>query len=50
MFENIKNRKNMLGLELVSYGVISQAQLEKALNYQRSHPELKLGEIIDIFR
>jgi len=48
MFENIKNRKNLLGAELVNYGVITQEQLDEALIYQRNHPESKIGEIIDI--
>lgn len=47
MFENIKNRKTLLGVELINSGVVTQAQLDEALAYQRNHPELKIGEIID---
>lgn len=48
MFENIKSRKNPLGAELVNKGLITDKQLEDALNYQKDHPEFKLGEVIDI--
>jgi len=47
MFESIKNKKNLLGVELVNAGVITQAQLDEAIAYQRNHPELRIGEIID---
>lgn len=47
MFESIKNKKNLLGVELVNKGIITQPQLDEAIAYQRNHPELKLGEIID---
>lgn len=48
MFENIKNKSNPIGLELVSRSIITQEQLDEAINYQKQHPILKLGEIIDI--
>ena len=48
MFENIKSRKNPLGTELVNKGIITDKQLDEALNYQKEHTEFKLGEIIDI--
>ena len=47
MFESIKNKKNLLGVELVNEGIITQAQLDEALVFQRNHPELKIGEVID---
>ena len=47
MFENIKNKKNLLGAELVNSGIITQDQLDEAIAYQRTHPELRLGEIVD---
>ncbi len=48
MFENIKNKKNPLGVELVNAGVITQEGIDQALRYQKQHPDLKIGEIVDI--
>jgi len=48
MFENIKNRNNPLGVELINAGLITEEQLDQALKYQKAHPDLKLGEIVDI--
>jgi len=48
MFENIKNKKNPLGIELIKSGLINQEQIDEALKYQKDHPDLKLGEVIDI--
>lgn len=47
MFENIKNKNNPLGVDLVKTGVITESQLDEALKFQKSHPDMKLGEIID---
>lgn len=48
MFENIKNKKNPIGVELINRGLINEAQLDEAIKYQKEHPELKLGEVIDV--
>lgn len=48
MFENIKNRKNPIGIEMVNAGLITQTQLDEVLMYQKNHPELKVGEIVDV--
>ncbi len=48
MFENIKNKKNPLGVDLVEAGLITEEQLTEALNYQKNHPDMKLGEIVDV--
>lgn len=48
MFESIKNKKNPLGVDLINANLITEEKLDEALSYQRNHPELKLGEIIDI--
>lgn len=48
MFENIKTRKNPLGIELMKRGLLTQEQVDMALEYQREHMNLKLGEIVDI--
>ena len=48
MFESIKNKKFLLGTELINRGLITQEQLDEALAYQRNHPDLKIGEVVDI--
>lgn len=48
MFENIKNKKNPLGIELINAGIVNQEQIDEALKYQKDHPNFKLGEVIDI--
>ena len=40
------NRRGPIGIELVRRGLISQADINKALDYQRKHPEKKIVEII----
>lgn len=48
MFENIKNKKNPLGVELINAGLLTEETLDQALKYQKQHPDLKIGEIVDI--
>ncbi len=48
MFENIKSKKNPIGVELINRGLITEGQLDEAIKYQKDHPELKLGEVIDV--
>ena len=48
MFENIKNKKNPFGVDLINAGLITEQQLTEALTYQRNHPDMKLGEIVDV--
>lgn len=48
MFENIKSRRSPLGTELINKGLITEKQLDEVLNYQKDHPEFKIGEIVDI--
>ena len=48
MFENIKNKKNPFGVDLINAGLITETQLTEALAYQKNHPNLKLGEIVDV--
>ena len=37
-----------IGIELVKRGVINENDIEKALQYQKSHPDKKLGDILNI--
>ena len=48
MFENIKSKKNPIGVDLIAAKLITQEQLNEALAYQRNHPDLKIGEIVDV--
>lgn len=39
-------RRQPIGIELVKRGVVTQDQIRIALDYQKSHPDDKLGDII----
>ena len=40
--------KQPLGIELVKRGVVSEGDIEKALDYQKLHPNKKMGDILNI--
>ena len=48
MFENIKNKKSPIGVDLINAKLITEQQLNEALTYQKNHPDLKLGEVVDV--
>lgn len=48
MFENVKARKNPIGLEFIKRGVLTDVQVTRVLEYQKDHRDLKFGEIVDI--
>ncbi len=41
-------RRLPMGVELVKRGVVKESDIEKALEYQREHPSVKLGDILHI--
>ena len=41
-------RKQPIGVELVKRGVVTENDIEKALDYQKAHPNKKLGDILNI--
>ena len=41
-------RRLPIGVELVKKGIITETDIEKALEYQREHPSIKLGDILHI--
>ena len=41
-------RRLPIGVELVKRGVVTEAYIEKALQYQREHPNMKLGDILHV--
>ena len=39
-------RRQPLGVELVKKGIVKENDIEQALDYQRNHPEMKIGDIL----
>lgn len=48
MFENIKSKKNPIGVEFIKRGLLTESQVDRVLQYQREHKDLKFAEIVDI--
>ena len=42
--------KQPLGIELVKRGIVSETDIEKALDYQKIHPKKKIGYILNILK
>ena len=40
--------KQPLGIELVKQGIVTEADIEQALDYQKLHPHKKIGDILNI--
>ena len=43
-------KRQPIGIELVKKGVVKEADIEKALDYQKTHPNKKIGDILDILK
>ena len=41
-------KRQPIGVELVKRGIVTEKDIEKALEYQREHPNKKLGDILYI--
>ena len=39
-------RRQPIGIELVKRGILTEDQIQRALDYQKVHPKEKLGDII----
>lgn len=39
-------RRQPMGIELVKRGIVSESDIEKALEYQKTHPNIKIGDSI----
>ena len=39
-------RRQPIGVELVKRGIVTEADIQKALEYQREHPDMRLGDIL----
>lgn len=48
MFENIKAKKSPIGIEFIKRGILTESQVNRVLEYQKEHKELKFAEIVDI--
>lgn len=48
MFENIKSKNSPIGVEFIKKGILTEAQVDRVLEYQKDHKDLKFGEIVDI--
>ena len=41
-------KRQPMGIELVKRGIVTESDIEKALDYQKTHPNKKIGDIINI--
>ena len=48
MFERVKARRNPVGVEFIKRGLLTEVQVDRVLEYQKDHKDLKFGEIVDI--
>ena len=48
MFENVREKKNPIGVELIKKGLLTQSQVERVLDYQKNHRDMKFAEIVDV--
>ncbi len=44
------DRRQPLGIELVKRGIVTESDIEKALDYQKAEPRKKIGDILNILR
>lgn len=48
MFENVRAKKSPIGVEFIKRGLLTDSQVDRVLEYQKQHRELKFAEIVDI--
>ena len=48
MFENMRAKNSPIGVEFIKKGLLTESQVDRVLDYQKDHRELKLAEIVDI--
>lgn len=41
-------KRQPIGIELVKRGIVTESDIEKALDYQKTHPSKKIGDILNI--
>ncbi len=48
MFENVRAKKSPIGVEFIKKGLLTDSQVDRVLEYQKEHRDLKFAEIVDI--
>ena len=48
MFENVRSKKSPIGVEFIKKGLLTDSQVDRVLEYQKQHKDLKFAEIVDI--
>ena len=48
MFESVRTKKNPIGIEFIKKGLLTDAQVDRVLEYQKDHKDLRFAEIVDI--
>lgn len=48
MFENMRAKNSPIGVEFIKKGLLTESQVDRVLDYQKDHRELKFAEIVDI--
>ena len=43
-------RRQPIGIELVRRGVVTEDDIEKALEFQKEHPDQKIGDILNTLK
>ena len=43
-------KRQPLGIELVKWGIVSEEDIQRALDYQKAEPKKKIGDILNILR
>lgn len=48
MFESVRAKRSPIGIEFIKRGLLTEEQVDRVLEYQKDHKNLKFGEIVDI--
>ena len=48
MFVSVRAKKNPIGVEFIKRGLLTDSQVDRVLEYQKDHKDLKFAEIVDI--
>ena len=43
-------KRQPLGIELVKRGIVTEEDIERALDYQKAEPNKKIGDILNIWK
>ena len=43
-------QKTPIGVELVRKGIVTETDIQAAINYQKEHPDKKIGDILAILK